>query len=490
MIDRQVQGDSAVHAARRPCHFEHGVRRGLRTTTTTTAAATCAVQHAEEKQCHCGHETAAREALTSAACCPIREKGREDQECLTVRQSWSHQERLRHEHHIRSVANHHNEGVTRRPSRWNRRRRNGASRGSGRAAARERHVAVESVRRRNLQVVGGRLPCRNCCRSGAVAARRAVRPGGRSKRIIGPGSRKQGSVRAARRVVGDAHGCSGRAGGCRREGDTDRAIRVRCESGTASGACAGLREVAAVRSRNSNAGDGQWSCTRVSQGDALCGACGRDELTREGKRGGGKRNRGRNACAGECNCLRTALQGIGNSDGASADSSGRRRESHADIAARRRCESGLTHWTIVGLGEIARAKKKNTALNLATLHLDDFGDLRQRFGGAAVDEALREFARRLKEVSRGSDYAVRLGSEDFVLVLPKCNVGEVSQVSNSMGSLELNCSGKKISLTYTTGWVDYQPGDMPSDLLKRASQLLHLYDNAAKNPYAATGMSK
>lgn len=140
--------------------------------------------------------------------------------------------------------------------------------------------------------------------------------------------------------------------------------------------------------------------------------------------------------------------------------------------------------------EIARAKKKNTALSLATLHLDDLEDLRQRFGGAAVDEALREFARRLKEVSRGSDYAVRVGGEDFVLVLPKCNVGEVSQVLNRIGAVDLNCSGKRISLTYTTGWVDYQPGDMPSDLMKRATQLLHLYDHAAKAPYAATGTSR
>jgi diguanylate cyclase (GGDEF)-like protein len=140
--------------------------------------------------------------------------------------------------------------------------------------------------------------------------------------------------------------------------------------------------------------------------------------------------------------------------------------------------------------EIARAKKRNTALSLATLHLDDCADLRQRFGGAAVDEALREFARRLKEVSRGSDYAVRVGNEDFVLVLPKCNAGEVSQVLNRMGSLDLICGGKKISLTYTTGWVDYQPGDMPSDLLKRATQLLHLYDNAAKDPYAKTAVSR
>jgi len=30
---------------------------------------------------------------------------------------------------------------------------------------------------------------------------------------------------------------------------------------------------------------------------------------------------------------------------------------------------------------------------------------------------------------------------------------------------------------------------MPSDLLKRASQLLHLYGDAAKDSYAATGTS-
>lgn len=139
--------------------------------------------------------------------------------------------------------------------------------------------------------------------------------------------------------------------------------------------------------------------------------------------------------------------------------------------------------------EIARAKRQNTALSLATIHLEDLADLTRQYGKTAVDQALKEFARRLKEVSRGSDYAVRLANDDFVLVLPKCNVGEVTQVLNRMGSMDLECAGKKISLAYTTGWVDYQPGDMPSDLLKRASQLLHLYGDAAKDSYAATGTS-
>ena len=139
--------------------------------------------------------------------------------------------------------------------------------------------------------------------------------------------------------------------------------------------------------------------------------------------------------------------------------------------------------------EIARAKRQNTALSLATIHLEDLTDLIQQYGKTAVDQALKEFARRLREVSRGSDYAVRLANDDFVLVLPKCNVGEVTQVLNRMGSMDLECAGRRISLAYTTGWVDYQPGDMPSDLLKRASQLLHLYGDAAKDSYAATGTS-
>jgi len=129
-------------------------------------------------------------------------------------------------------------------------------------------------------------------------------------------------------------------------------------------------------------------------------------------------------------------------------------------------------------------------LSIATIHLDDFADLTKSYGAAAVDQALQEFARRLKEASRGSDLAARLGDSDFVLVLPKCGVGEVNRVLSRLGPLELSSSGEKIDVAYTTGWVDYQPGDLPADLLKRAAQLLHLYDNASKETLATISASR
>lgn len=136
--------------------------------------------------------------------------------------------------------------------------------------------------------------------------------------------------------------------------------------------------------------------------------------------------------------------------------------------------------------EVARARRQNSALSLATVHIDDLAHLKARYGKPAVDNALKELARRLKKASRGSDIAARLGDDDFLLLLPECGVNEVKQVLNRLGLVELSASGERIPLNFTTGWVDYQAGDLPADLLKRAAELLHLYDTAAQESFSTT----
>jgi diguanylate cyclase (GGDEF)-like protein len=136
--------------------------------------------------------------------------------------------------------------------------------------------------------------------------------------------------------------------------------------------------------------------------------------------------------------------------------------------------------------EIARARRQNKALSLATVHVDEFAHLNARYGKSAVDAALKELARSLKKASRGSDIAARLSEDDFLLLLPECSANEVKQVLSRLGAVEVSSSGQKIPLNLTTGWVDYQPGDLPADLLKRAAQLLHLYDAAAQESFSST----
>lgn len=130
--------------------------------------------------------------------------------------------------------------------------------------------------------------------------------------------------------------------------------------------------------------------------------------------------------------------------------------------------------------EVARARRQNTALSLATVHVEEFSELAKQYGKSAVDTALKELARRLKRASRGSDIAARLNDDDFLLLLPECGLNEVKQVLNRLGTVEVNSSGEKVPLNFTTGWVDYQPGELPANLLKRAAELLHLYDTAAQ----------
>src|SRR5437879_9730862 len=53
--------------------------------------------------------------------------------------------------------------------------------------------------------------------------------------------------------------------------------------------------------------------------------------------------------------------------------------------------------------EIARARRQNTALSLATVHLDEFAEINKRYGQSATDEALKELARRLRSEEHTSE---------------------------------------------------------------------------------------
>jgi diguanylate cyclase (GGDEF)-like protein len=139
--------------------------------------------------------------------------------------------------------------------------------------------------------------------------------------------------------------------------------------------------------------------------------------------------------------------------------------------------------------EIALARRQNTPLTLVTLHLNDFDQLTARAGKTATDELAGEFTRRLKESSRGSDFTARIASDDFLLVLPKCSLKEARTVLDRLGVVEVRASGRKLPLAYTSGWVDYQTGDMPSDLLRRATDILQLYKSASNDALSSSLVS-
>ena len=135
--------------------------------------------------------------------------------------------------------------------------------------------------------------------------------------------------------------------------------------------------------------------------------------------------------------------------------------------------------------EVARSERRGHPLTVLTLDLDNFKEINDTYGHPAGDQVLQEFASRLNKVIRGSDLAVRLGGDEFLVVLPECTLDQLKLVLERLSSFELDWQGQKIPVNFSAGWKDYEMGDRPEEMLARADQALYTSKRAAKKPVLA-----
>lgn len=130
--------------------------------------------------------------------------------------------------------------------------------------------------------------------------------------------------------------------------------------------------------------------------------------------------------------------------------------------------------------EISRAQRHGRPLTVLLLDLNGLKHLNNKFGHAAGDELIRQFAARLNKATRGSDLAVRLGGDEFLVLLPECKPEEVRHVLSRLSGLNVDCNGQSIALSFSAGWTNFIPGELPEDLLKRADDALYLNKRAGR----------
>jgi diguanylate cyclase (GGDEF)-like protein len=130
--------------------------------------------------------------------------------------------------------------------------------------------------------------------------------------------------------------------------------------------------------------------------------------------------------------------------------------------------------------EISRAQRHGRPLTILLLDLNGLKHLNDKFGHAAGDELIRQFAARLTKAIRGSDLAVRLGGDEFLVLLPECKPEEVRHVLGRLSGLNVDCNGQSIALSFSAGWTNFKPGESPEDLLKRADEDLYVNKRAGR----------
>lgn len=132
--------------------------------------------------------------------------------------------------------------------------------------------------------------------------------------------------------------------------------------------------------------------------------------------------------------------------------------------------------------EIARCERHGGPLTVITLDLDCFKRVNDEHGHAVGDQVLRLFADQLKRATRGSDLAARYGGDEFLVMLPDCNIEQIQHVLHRLNGLHVETAQFRIDIQYSAGWADYVPGESLTDLLQRADEMLYANKRNLKGP--------
>jgi diguanylate cyclase (GGDEF)-like protein len=130
--------------------------------------------------------------------------------------------------------------------------------------------------------------------------------------------------------------------------------------------------------------------------------------------------------------------------------------------------------------EVSRSSRRGHPLSVLSLDLNKFKEINDTYGHLAGDAVLQEFANRLSKAVRGSDLAVRMGGDEFLVILPDCQAEEVERILARLQNVEAVCDGKRIRVEYSAGWREYKFGDSPEDLVAASDEALYANKRANK----------
>jgi diguanylate cyclase (GGDEF)-like protein len=182
-------------------------------------------------------------------------------------------------------------------------------------------------------------------------------------------------------------------------------------------------------------------------------------------------------------------------------------QARSDLGQAKRREEELSRWALVdsltalanrrGFEErikdaLARGKRSRRPVILLLIDLDRFKEVNDSFGHAAGDTVLWEFARRLEQCTRTTDFVARLGGDEFVIVLEGASGIEDAQlVAGTVQSrMKVPFSLREGTLTQITASIGIAVSGIDeansSALLGKADEALYRAKNAGRNTVAVS----
>jgi two-component system cell cycle response regulator len=137
---------------------------------------------------------------------------------------------------------------------------------------------------------------------------------------------------------------------------------------------------------------------------------------------------------------------------------------------------------------VQRAQCGGDPVSVMVIDIDHFKRLNDTFGHDIGDAVLRDFAVRLGANTRPSDFACRLGGEEFVVIMPRttgdiaCLAAERLRRSVCASPFMIHGLGQSLEVTVSIGVASTGDGEESAEtLLKRADEAVYEAKDAGRN---------
>jgi diguanylate cyclase (GGDEF)-like protein len=124
--------------------------------------------------------------------------------------------------------------------------------------------------------------------------------------------------------------------------------------------------------------------------------------------------------------------------------------------------------------EIERANRYTRFLSMIIFDIDVFKKINDTYGHLVGDHVLKTLVSLTKEQLRGTDYLIRWGGDEFILLLPETNIEGAKGLAVRIRGVIANCKIDDIeNLTVSLGVTHFCKGDTEHVLFKRADEALY-----------------
>ena len=138
--------------------------------------------------------------------------------------------------------------------------------------------------------------------------------------------------------------------------------------------------------------------------------------------------------------------------------------------------------------EAGTAVQHPAVVGILIIDIDHFKRINDSWGHSAGDEALREMAKRLQDVVRASDQIVRLGGEEFLVIMQDASVSQIKttaeRIRSEVAAIPFHQIETQPSITVSIGCSQVGDARTIKKSLEAADNALYVAKGAGRNRVA------